>query len=75
VSTVVWREDGDTCTEQWALLHVERNLGWVAACGSGRVDVSNVFGFGVRIVTVVRLMSSMIMNPFCNASPMRSLYW
>jgi hypothetical protein len=32
-----------------------------AQFSSGRVDVSNVFCFGVRIVTVVLLMSSMIM--------------
>jgi hypothetical protein len=75
VSTVAWREGGAMCTEHWAALDVETTFESVTDCGSGLVDVSNVFGFGVRIVTVVRLMSSMFMNFFCHASRIRSLRW
>jgi hypothetical protein len=67
VSTVVWRKDGAMCTEHWAVLDVETTFESVTDRGSGLVDVSNVFGFGVRIITVVRLMSSMFMNFFCHA--------
>ena len=64
MSTVVWREDGGTSTEPCAVSDVERTLGMVTARSSGRVEVSNVVGFGVRVLTVVRLVSSMIMNSF-----------
>jgi len=64
VSTVALREAGATCTKQWVVLNVGITFKSVTDRGLGLVDVSNGFGFGVRIVTVVRLMSSMIMNFF-----------
>ena len=74
MSTVAWREDGAMCTEYWAVFDVETTLnGQRSRFRAG--GCFQCFGFGVRIVTFDRLMSSMIMKSFCNASRIRSLNW